>query len=453
MGGSRNKVTSSDPFTVADIAFSRICLPKNSSERLCVPLLVLLISTSLLLALCGCGASRESGYKRVGIYNVRSERTVYEFRENSTAERLASDLQNKNYETSVREIKVKDRNNDKTLFLYTVYARPKEPPVGSIGWPKGQQPIIEYIGTLQYAGHITWDGNPVESDKGLAQRIFGDRTYINTNVPRHPCFMTSGQDGRIYVSSQKGIAIYDTGEKTILALNNYVGHPKDIAIGQDGKIYVADGFTRSILVIKDGKFISIIGNPQELNSPHGLALDEDRGRLFVTDPTNNAIHAYSLDGEYLFSIESAAKESAVWPRFGAPVDIVVNSNGDIYFTDQGNARVLIFDKYGEYVGNFANRGVRPGNLVMPKGIAVDSADNIYVVDAALENVQVFDREGRLLLVFGRGGTGLGEFTVPHGIYIAKDDTIFVADTGLNRVQVFRFYKDRIKTVLASGETP
>jgi sugar lactone lactonase YvrE len=457
MGGSKNKVFSSDSFTWMGIAPSRVRWPKNFIKKLCVPLSVLLLSAGLFLTLSGCGASHESGFKKVGIYNAKNERTVYEFRENSTAERLASDLEKKNFDVSVREFKVKDRNNGKTLSVYEVYARPNQPPVGSIGWPKGSRPIVEYIGILQYAGNITWDGNPDEPDKGLAYRLFGDR-HINANIPRHPCFMTSGQDGRIYVSSLKGIAIYDTAEKTIRALSSYVGHPyfgrpKDIAIGQDGKIYIADGISRSVLVVKDGKLISTIGSLQELNSPHGLALDEERGRLFVTDPTNHAIHAYSLEGKHLFSIESSSEESAVWPRFGAPVDVVVNSNGDIYFTDQGSARVLIFNKHGEYVGSFAKRGVRPGNLVMPKGIAVDSADNVYVVDAALENVQVFDSEGRLLLVFGSGGTGLGEFTVPHGIYIAKDDTIFVADTGLNRVQVFRFYKDRVKTMFAGGETP
>lgn len=413
---------------------------------------VLLFSSVSFLTLSGCGVLHESGFKKVGIYNAKNEKTVYEFREYSTAERLANDLRKKDFVASIRELKVKNRNNDKTVSLYEVYARPTQPSAGSIGWPKkSERPIIEYIGALQYAGNITWDGNQDEPDKGLAHRLFGDRTKMN--ALQQPLFIASGQDGKIYVSSQRGISIYDTKEKTINIMKKYVGRPKDIAIGRDGALYVADSISRCVLVIKDGKLISTIGSLQELNSPHGLALDEDRGRLFVTDPKNNAIHAYTLEGKHLFSIESSSEGSAVWPRFGAPVDLAINSAGDIYFTEQGSARVLIFNNQGEYIASFAKRGARPGNLVLPKGIAVDSADNVYVVDAAMENIQVFDREGRLLLVFGSGGTGLGEFTVPHGIYITKDDTIFVADMGANRVQVFRFFKERVATMLVRGETP
>jgi hypothetical protein len=54
-------------------------------------------------------------------------------------------------------------------------------------------------------------------------------------------------------------------------------------------------------------------------------------------------------------------------------------------------------------------------------------------------VQVFDREGQLLYYFGQRGTGFGEFRLPAGLYIDHNDRVFVVDSYNARVQVFHYY--------------
>jgi hypothetical protein len=54
-------------------------------------------------------------------------------------------------------------------------------------------------------------------------------------------------------------------------------------------------------------------------------------------------------------------------------------------------------------------------------------------------VQVFDRQGQLLYNFGQRGTELGEFQLPAGIFIDHNDRVLVVDSYNRRVQVFRYY--------------
>ena len=78
-------------------------------------------------------------------------------------------------------------------------------------------------------------------------------------------------------------------------------------------------------------------------------------------------------------------------------------------------------------------------MFRPKGVSVDSEDHIYVVDALLGVVQIFDRQGQLLYYFGERGSRLGEFQLPSGLFIDKSDRIYVADSYNGRVQVFQYH--------------
>ena len=78
-------------------------------------------------------------------------------------------------------------------------------------------------------------------------------------------------------------------------------------------------------------------------------------------------------------------------------------------------------------------------MFRPKGVAVDSEGDLYVVDGLWGVVQVFNREGELLYYFGQRGTGSGEFQLPAGLFIDRDDRIFVVDSFNRRVQVFHYF--------------
>jgi DNA-binding beta-propeller fold protein YncE len=84
-------------------------------------------------------------------------------------------------------------------------------------------------------------------------------------------------------------------------------------------------------------------------------------------------------------------------------------------------------------------GDGPGTMFRPKGIGLDSEGDLYVVDALWGVVQVFNRDGNLLYYFGDRGTGAGEFQLPAGLFIDHNDRIFVVDSFNRRVQIFHYY--------------
>ena len=78
-------------------------------------------------------------------------------------------------------------------------------------------------------------------------------------------------------------------------------------------------------------------------------------------------------------------------------------------------------------------------MFRPKGIGVDSEGDLYVVDAMWGVVQVFNRKGELLYYFGQRGTAAGQFQLPSGLFIDHNDRVYVVDSINRRVQVFHYY--------------
>lgn len=78
-------------------------------------------------------------------------------------------------------------------------------------------------------------------------------------------------------------------------------------------------------------------------------------------------------------------------------------------------------------------------MFRPKGIGIDSEGDLYVLDGLWGVVQVFNRQGDLLYYFGQRGTAAGQFQLPSGLFIDRDDRIFVVDSLNRRVQVFHYF--------------
>ena len=70
---------------------------------------------------------------------------------------------------------------------------------------------------------------------------------------------------------------------------------------------------------------------------------------------------------------------------------------------------------------------------------MDSEGHLYVVEGLSGMVQVFDRQGQLLYYFGQKGSGFGEFQLPTGLFIDRNDRVFVVDSYNRRVQVFQYF--------------
>ena len=90
----------------------------------------------------------------------------------------------------------------------------------------------------------------------------------------------------------------------------------------------------------------------------------------------------------------------------------------------------------EYIFEFSGMGDNPGELIWPAGVAVDSQENVYVTDEWLNRVSIFDSQGNFKRLWGSPGQGEGELSGPSGIVIDPQDNLLIIDSRNHRVQKF-----------------
>jgi streptogramin lyase len=91
---------------------------------------------------------------------------------------------------------------------------------------------------------------------------------------------------------------------------------------------------------------------------------------------------------------------AVDGRFRQPTDIAWDSRGNFYISDGYiNSRVAKYDKNGDWVKSWGDKGTGPGQFRIPHTIVIDRDDHIYVGDRTNRRIQVFDTEGTFLRMF------------------------------------------------------
>ncbi len=175
-------------------------------------------------------------------------------------------------------------------------------------------------------------------------------------------------------------------------------NPMDFAFGPDNTIYVVN---RSYESRSDGTRIN-------------LFILGDEGEEYITE----------------FGGYGEGPGQFIWP-----MSIALDSQTNVYVSDEYLHRITIFDKDGNYVGHWGTQGSGDGELDRPAGLAIRD-DELYVVDSRNHRVQKFTLDGQYISQFGSFGSGPGELNTPWGIGLDKDGNIFVADWRNDRIQSF-----------------
>ena len=166
------------------------------------------------------------------------------------------------------------------------------------------------------------------------------------------------------------------------------------------------------------------------------------GRLYY-----KRVSVCTVDEEYLgdFSYGGTAGGQMMWPN-----SIAIDSDENIYISDEALHRISIFDKQWRFVDSWGVEGKGDGEFDRPAGIALDIEDNLLVVDGLNSRVQRYAKDGRYLGGWGRFGSGDGEFNVPWGISIDQLGDVYVADWRNDRVQKFGADGNHLATWGSSG---
>ena len=85
-------------------------------------------------------------------------------------------------------------------------------------------------------------------------------------------------------------------------------------------------------------------------------------------------------------------------------------------------------------------------------IDFDSDGNLYILDMPRCNVKKFDKYGNFLISFGQRGRGPGEFIIPNALAVVMD-TVFIADFNTRKFSKFSTKGEFIEFTNITGEMP
>ena len=149
---------------------------------------------------------------------------------------------------------------------------------------------------------------------------------------------------------------------------------------------------------------------------------------------NKRVTMCTVDEEYLGEFSSGGVEDGqiMWPSA-----IALDSDGNVYVSDEALQRISIFDSGGQYLGKWGAKGRGDGEFNRPSYIAFDADDNLLVSDSLNCRVQRYTREGTLPGVVGPSRPRDGEFNLPWGIHVSpQSGDVLVSDWRNDRVQRF-----------------
>ena len=173
---------------------------------------------------------------------------------------------------------------------------------------------------------------------------------------------------------------------------------------------------------RDGQFIW----------PVGIALDS-QGNVYVTDEWLNRVSIFDMDGNFL----------SLWGSFGdgngefaGPAGIAIDQKDNLYIVDSRNHRVQKLTKDGMFLAAWGKLGDSDGEFNSPWGITIDGQGYVYVADHKNHRAQKFTPEGEFVAKFGSYGTGRGQLNRPADVAVDPDGDIYVCDWANHRVQAF-----------------
>ena len=277
-----------------------------------------------------------------------------------------------------------------------------------------------------------------------------------------------------------------------LAVNANLNQPKDVAVDDWGKVYIADSGNHVIRQIdhqidRQGVILTLAGKRNApvdpvtvansgpardavLRNPRSLALDQERGNLYVADTGNHLVRRILLNNvikDVQITTEAGASDgsagydgeetNAIVSSLNSPSAVAVNSLGEGYIADTGNRRVraivsasqwrpkILVTVAGNGEASFSGEDAlaTSATLHFPSDVVLGPNGNMYFSDTDNHRVRRVDLStGLINTVAGNGvagNRGVGRpgtntrLHSPEGLAFDSDGRLYIADTGNDRV--------------------
>jgi len=120
------------------------------------------------------------------------------------------------------------------------------------------------------------------------------------------------------------------------------------------------------------------------NQMGGFSVD-DEGNMLFTMPEQFSASVLSPEGKVL----NFGQGGSIPGKFGVVAGIVPDNKGHILVADKLRCVVIMFDRKGQFLMEFGERGDAPANLIIPDSLALDSSDKLYVTQGGNRGISVF----------------------------------------------------------------
>ena len=290
--------------------------------------------------------------------------------------------------------------------------------------------------------------------------------------PRLPEGIVLGQVSGVDVDSRGDVFVFHRAER--------------VWEGEEIALEPIPSLTLLILDAESGALLDSWG-ADTFVMPHGLTIDPE-DNLWLTDVGLNQVFKFDRAGNLLMALGERGVPGDDSAHFNMPTDVAVAPDGSFYVSDgYRNSRILKFSPAGDYITGWGSYGTGPGEFDVPHSIALDSQGQVYVADRGNARLQIFDPDGKfltewkgkslgrpwavristsgdlfiidggdqaefwpdrarilkldpkgkILATFGSYGDAPGQFVWPHAIALSPDDTLYVGEvaTGM-RIQKF-----------------
>jgi sugar lactone lactonase YvrE len=321
--------------------------------------------------------------------------------------------------------------------------------------PAPDEPRVQFLAAFSADSELGWNSSK------FAEFVTGRAAPKNLLLKPYGIAV---KDSKIFVcdTMQNAVEVFDFEQKRAYYLaprgEGKLQMPINISIDVDGTGYVADSERGQVLLYRnDEEYIAAIGRKDEMR-PSDVAITTNR--LYITDLKGHVVRVYSkADRKLLFTIPRDPKSAE--RKLLAPTNLAVDEQGGrLIVSDTGAFAVHVYDLEGKLLRTIGEQGVAPGLFARPKGIAIDRSGLIYVVDAATQVVQIFDTEGKLLMFFGQPDTAVrGDLHLPaavkldyHNVKLFQTEVapgyeceyliLVTSQVGGNKVNVYGFLKKK-----------
>ena len=291
--------------------------------------------------------------------------------------------------------------------------------------------------------------------------------------------------GNLYFSSSNSVFKMDTtGVLTVVAGTSRAGYsgdggpataaelniPQGLVIDKTGNLFIADSQNNVVrLVTPDGIIQTVAGNGirgysgdgymavyAQMHTPTGLAIDSN-GNIYVADSGNSVIREFAVGSTILTAAGSSAL--GYWGDGGTPkaaqfIDpqvVAIDSNGNLYIADTGNAVIrevvkgVINTIAGSNVVGYSGDGgaATSAEINAPRGIAVDSSGNLYIAEFGDSVIRKVTTKGIISTIAGTGVYGFAgdgaaatkaQLANPWSVAVDGSGNIYIPDQLNSRVR-------------------